>query len=1388
MPSLPVTLFVIIMYVIVGLLLLINFFRGMKQGSRKTAYRIGCTIVFWVVFFLTANFLSGRIIWESTQLFSLISKIPFLPQAEGATNLLEYIKLLVVNMMNMSPEALEDPSLDANIILMGQFIIKLLYMGVLRLVFGIATKIIYEMFVRKHCDFSEKTLDKLEAKQEQYIDAHDEPSEKLENMIDAQEKRVNRKPLIRGVGMLLGVVKGAISCFIILSFVNAMVFTLPDISEATFGEPSAGAEEVIDEETEIGALGSDSYLLTKMLYSWEIDGNKVGEWLVSAIKEYQSNFISRVSGLDVGGKRLDMIFVDGIFSGEYRDGQNTYRVIFRNDLAHMINVADDIAYATDGFDFSEGFDFFALSDEKAQRLQHAVEEIGASELLINLLPVAVSAMSTPNKDGNVIIPTDIVTKEELLEIDWAKDIKTLGSIIPKVIKLSESTADFDFFTMNRTVVEDIFDTLGEIQAINPIMKILTGVGLEQLYASEDLGMGEEVYEAVKADLADVVWTEDISDIGTLYGKFIDLGIKEKMDSYPPGTDPNYLEIFTSLSGNDVNPIVDTLFKLSFVENVLPDVVGLLREKIPEEYRDMLNPEVTTAQEWLDEINSVFDIIDAITERGTEPLSDFSDFNFEKLQSIRTETIVNSKLLSHLLISLLVKVSNGTLDFGAELGEYIKVPDLLRAKDENGVYTAQSWFENNTEHGELYYIVDTLKEIASSIDFSGDTDPGEIASKLINGIDADAIANSSVLQCTLSNLMITQLGSILQIPIASYDDPVAVGGVMTDVIKKSEIKGLLSALQKIDLNLSSLDSDLFGAITKSFEKEVGSETVFDEEKAQAIFSETGDSYSIILHATISKFITDFGDVGSGFSLKFPSGVIDSNSYIASEEIINLARSLYYLDIASLMEGSGAEDFFGALISNEHISEVLQSTVVRSAITGFFAESDFGLVIPEDEAVYDSGEGYVVEYSEGNALNNKVFTSGEIEAVFNALKVLKGDSSEGYSDVIGLGGLNLSKLSENADTLLESKIVHATISSKIVEKDFLKIGVNDDYETIGGRVIYDGTFIDAGDLKDLLESFSLICGDSVADMSFDTSSILGLSDEEIEVLFNSEIVVNTASVKIYEMFNDNPAIEFLSVEEDGAHGFSERTITRDEEIALYKGIKIFISGSQDLGDVSFDFEALTSLSDEDIDSICKSNILSYNVLNKIRTENSTNLNNMLVLDGADRRWYYENSLEGDNLNSLLKSLKKLYANDTFRSAFIEMQTTTSNFASLKDEAFIKTLTRDEVLCDSLPNIIENFTAVLDPRLHDIYREPYKTTGKVYVPEKSFFGTDDAWREWWEGTPNVSDGELYKLFDAIEAMNNIADAMFAYPPESISDDDIARAEASEIINETIEIPSAS
>ncbi len=1568
MPSIPVNIVVIVLTVIVALIIAINTLRGFMGGSRKSLYKLCSTIVFWVIFFATSHFLSGAFIWQNEGIYSLISKIPFLPQVEGATNFLEYIKLFLAQTFSIEPEVLSDPSFDANIILIGMFIVKLLYLGLLRGVHAIASTIVYNVFFRSRCDFSEKTLEKLEQMQEQHIDEHEEPSERIEKMIESQENRVNKRGLIKGTGAIVGVVRGLVGCFLVLAFVNTIAFTIPDMSGVSYGAVPAEAAEV-DSSGEYGTRDSGnaghSYLFNDL-----ISQNEIGKFIVDAITEYQKSFLSRVTGLDIGGKRLDMIFVDGIFSGEYRDGEKTYQLVFREEIENAIKVAEDVAYATDGFHL-EGFDFFSLEEDKVERLQRAVDTIGDSNLLTNLLPVATSVLLNSDMDElkNIPIPRDVLSAEEIRNINWTKDIKTLAKLVPEVSKLADSMQDFDFFAMDKTAVANIFTIIGELESVQPIMKAVSYMGVEMLFKDEDgVITDQETLDKVKEDLANVIWSQDISDIGTLYGKFLDLGIVEKIKNVPEGETPNFIQIFTSLKEEEVDPVIDTLFKLSFVENVLPDVVGILREKVPEEYRDMISPNVTQAQDWLNELKSVFGIISDITDNGDDPIDDMASFDFNRLKDIRTETLLSSKILSHIVISLLVDVSNGTSNLGTELGDYIKVPDELTAKNEDGEYSPK-WYESEEggviTHGELYSIFETLKSIASELDFSGETDPFEIASGLIRGIDPDTILSSSILHYTLSNLMTTQLGEILQIPAGAFDEDVTVNGSTLHLVKKSEIRSLINGIKELNLNLNTIFGDIF-AIANCLGDENGD---FNLDLIGGLFT-PGDDYSEILHSTVSGLVLGFtnDNPDAAISLSFPEETKENETgYIASEEIVNLFKAIFYLDLPSLFDSSSSSDMLGTVINNEHVDEIMDSMIIRSALTGFLATTDFGLTIP----IEDCADAVTVSYGGGSPtpLDNYVISKAEFTNLFNAITALKnavgGDS---YTDVFNLGNLSVDGINRAKDTLLDSKIIYATVSGKIIdlagsgmlsviidedlysdpyldrteighlieaisiildggnisnfneinpaslmEKDNISdtfnskiilatissylesvpsIVIPGDVKTAGtdisgnafntidadeinnvlavysalkekineGRapgeelsgadilnvsnirisyladddiqdaiidsaivkatlsyqiagngaitigidaghhsisnptvVLYDGTYIIDSELRALFKSMSMITSGPVLGMEFDSAALLGMDDDELEDFFGSEIIVNTVSQKIYDMMDSNDALEFLTYAMDNDHGFTATTVTKAEEKALYKAIKVF--GSGNISSISFTFDTLKGLTDAEIADICSSNLISWNVYSKIKAENDapSGLNGILVLDRVDgeavnhRYWYADNGLAGDNLYSLVKTLRDLYADPTFESAFTDVQADTSGFGDFKNADFIKLITGDIVLCDSLPNIIENFTSALDPRLHAIYKEPYASEGGVYTPVRDDM-TDEAWKTWWRGSLNdCSDGELYKLFDAIIAVNNIANDVFGYPPSMPAEEDVTAAQSSTIINETIIIPSA-
>ncbi len=149
---------------------------------------------------------------------------------------------------------------------------------------------------------------------------------------------------------------------------------------------------------------------------------------------------------------------------------------------------------------------------------------------------------------------------------------------------------------------------------------------------------------------------------------------------------------------------------------------------------------------------------------------------------------------------------------------------------------------------------------------------------------------------------------------------------------------------------------------------------------------------------------------------------------------------------------------------------------------------------------------------------------------------------------------------------------------------------------------------GELRRMFIAVSPLASSLTDGGSFSTDTITNLKDEDIDNIMISDILVLSLINQIEELANDEDAFiaipngPLTSINQDiklaAWKNRVENNIVKEGELSkVFKGIRIFLAG-QELDD--FSIEKITSLSDDDINEVLKSEILSESIIVQIEKE--------------------------------------------------------------------------------------------------------------------------------------------------------------------------------------------
>lgn len=1443
-----------VLLVFVGIILFFSILNGLIQGAKKNAFFLFGALLFWVLFFLIAPIITARSMWDTPQVFGFIKSSFGIPTT--AETLTAYIATQLEPVLADAQITITSTSIlfDFAAALI-QSVLKIVFLIVFAIIYRIIECIVYKAAFKKYCVVSKKKLNKLEARQKKRADRKLQPDENLDKKVERIRKNRSQLHVVRPLGLFTGLIRGFIGCFIILSIINSLVFSFPVVNK------NPGVAVADDDQTQQTEFTLYDLAIQKA-------NNETVEIAVNKFLNYQSSLIGRSTGFKINGKAADKLFIDGIISG--KSGNTTINL--RQELENSLSIADLLCRITGGFDEFSPEVFARLTDAQVEQLVQIINIISNDGLLESLSPLMVEVVSQLEAVDS--LAGDYIDWEELKTLDWSQELVTIVKIIRDVYAFGNDLTTLDYTNLDPTKVEKLFEDISELKSVQIALKFGSLFLVNQLLSEEE---NRDLRERLSNDLVNVLWNEDIQSYGSLYRRYLDLGISAEVKELIESKESkDTIKLFTSVETDKYKNLLGVFFETSLFENVLPDVMDLLKTKIPAEYSSLINPNIKTTSDWENELFTVIDILKDITLNGKDPI-DPEVITLDRVKNISNETILRSDLLSYAVITMMVDASDGNGVLGDAASEYIFIPSTLKAKDPMTNRYDDKWYGEN---GELSIMLTQVKDLVAAIDDI--SKPESSIPEMLAAIDGDLIVQSDVLYYTLSNLLTTKAGDVLTIPLSSYTATEMKGDKEVKIIDRNEIKAILNAISdpnvvdinsmiryytedeengkhygtkeelegsdykteisfgsiddvmglikseklynltdkdetnlnklfaskilratitdklasatdgfvviptsenavtsdhilnseqvevpfnvltinecknliktidKLDLDLEAISNSPMDILDNFGHLDSDNKRVFDEELVSSIFTQ-GNDYSEILHATISKFLIDGIDFG-GMSFIIPESE-KSENYIKSSEIVHLFNDLYYMNIGEIMNNDDTNVMLGNIIENEYLNNMFTSASINATLTNYLVGDSFDITLPNDDAIFTVG---VVTYSANSPYNNKIIAKSEILAVLNAIKALKTEVSTTtpgttYSSLLTFDDVTIENINNTKDEILQSKIIHATVSKMIVDNETVKVGTNSQYESLAGVKIYDGTnYILESELKKLFNSFGLIATGKINNLSFDSNTIFNLSDENMNKLLDSEIVVNTLSYEIFKLFDNNSELYFLNYDANdavhGIHGFTSRTITGAEIKSIFNGISVFRSGSENIDSISFDFEAIKSLSDSDIKKVCSSNLISYNAFKQVKAKNSA-IGNTLVLDEEHKQWYYDGvSYANDDLYKLIVALKTLYTVDGFQTAFEGGLNDASLLNNFKSETFINTVTENDILCDSIPNILQKFSGAIDEQ----YTNYFVTPGQIYSPAKSTFATNNDWKNYWRGEEVIEAGQLYKLFNGIQQLN--------------------------------------
>lgn len=963
-----------------------------------------------------------------------------------------------------------------------------------------------------------------------------------------------------------------------------------------------------------------------------IPRNQIDSTIGNIVDDYNNNIIVYLSdkiGKEENGEiepYSDDLF-DMIFSIEYREK--------KIHLRKEIDIAADIyrLYLNSTFYSTKN-----ISDITTDNIEDVFKELSKSDLLSVILPLGITGAA-----DYLNVELDIDT--DLYAIPWQEEIEQIGEIAKIAFRiLSEVTSenvDIENYEIPAEEVKSIFEELSESQmarygtliALRPIMESIS----ENFQAVVSLPRTtEEVGEELRA-LASISYEI--------------FKTRLTIRDIKSGNPTIYL---TALSQMELSELV----KSSILSNALIKVFegdfkveGLNIFVVPE---DVV---------WLDENRESGELVNILNAiKAIALVASDVDFNNLKLDVISKfsdntiDEIFNSRVIVATLSSII-------LDLDIE-GTSIILPNTVL--DDDGYLKKE----------ELSSLATSARVLVTeaSCDIGNETcqQSGIDFNKLF-GIANDSekigtILNSNIIAATIGKLVMDQ-DEILVIPKSVYDteqdelievvELLTVKNEQIEVVSKEEIINLFKVISIFEFeNFNSIQFDT--SIIHKLADEHGSG--LDPDKEEIIFA------SHILHASLSKMLLDLqNDVENTQTLKIPYKNEDGDlvriddtiifneeeftyHYIAKDELISLINVIISLDISDFKDITG----FSIDYLYQRIDTLLNSAIIHATISDLIISLDGEQIdIPENDIDGDPIRRVLLTNINSTTVKDEYIIRAELDAFFEALQIL--ELNEQNIDSFNADALNLKKfyIEANQDAMLNSAILHATISKQILNLDNKELTIPDKWENNKGvieeikHVENDTIYISKNEIKHLLEVLEVLNIEKINDYD----GAVSLSDfndrTKRETLLNSAIIHAKISEILFDLHDKdilkipNKSESNMDIRIGGTVELPDNFVIREEILDLLDALYIlgYTDVNNEISEVSVN--QIFTYREEILQSTIIQATISYQMLNASGSED-----NLLLIPDSVR--IYDDQvvyIELTEINAILDALNEIGITNTF-----------------------------------------------------------------------------------------------------------------------------------------------
>lgn len=1151
-----------------------------------------------------------------------------------------------------------------------------------------------------------------------------------------------------GIGLLKG-----------LAYVLLLFFIVAGV--ASVAESVNNVSESMSSEEEVALVIVDGTATLVDLSASE-NNNILGEYqeIIDILLSYRDTIPGKVFGtIKIDGDSLDELMFDKFFEIDVKN--NNYSIKLRQELKKVANALMEFPEILDSNISDEDLFNYLKDPVKQVKIKRAIDELSSLDIINVVMPVAIEFVvlsDTLYKDASPEIKDAVsnIKIDELRNLEYGAEFANIGYAFVDVVSLLDENNEFDFFNLDPTTVENIFNSIGDLK----IVEVVAPLALSYVLTLPDL---VKIFEDAGVDINELGldqidnYGQEIKNIGVVLAKISDLGLTEEV-----------LNDLSKLELNDemiekINALTEVLFQSHILKNAVPVVAKTALSALPEEYVSIINiPSDADSDYWQAELTPLLKAGIMLLSTGLLDDSDGSDI-LTKLKDLTDEQIddiafhlASSKIITNSLNGLIDQLLSAQYD---EENNLIKEGVFGNVKLV-GFENPSSWTkeEISSIFKAITAIIDTgLLESSDAI-----ATIKELEDQVIDDLATD-LSSSKFITNNLSPIIATLIDNLVEGAEWNY--------LEASEWDKEEVSSLFVSLKKIAA--TDLINDPNNAFT----------TITDEEIDDIVESICKSKFlTNNMSVVVDMLIKELTIEGVDLTTIETSDIVWNEKELGS--LLKSAKMLVGNDLQSLI--SMSEDEMDSIVSSKLITRIIVELIKNPSadlalIKGAdlvaddmwsdtisyevpFTYASGNITIQSSSLdvtkfyIYQNGKKLVSTENNTFDLNTLVgstisslptqseitiegYKYGEIRHMFLAIQTICGEDTINSDKIIE----NITKLNEeNIDTLLDSIVLSETIICQIEEfsqgeNSLITIPEGEltklNADGTKDRKAWLDTETERGELFNVLNAITIVfAGRDLNTLEFTTDIITTIEESDIDIVLKSMILNDTIIVKVEEMSREVNNVIYLPSELITTSGNIDRDKWNEasETKNLLMSFKTIFSGTS----VDTNNLKLKSIIDSK-DEVLKSLVITETIKqNLVKTEGIDIPENeglsLVSLDGWKNTYNDGVVSEHGELDRILVAADLILGID---------DNTDFNSFNVENIKLNDLITNKDTILKSL--IISN-----------IIREKISVANGINIPSSLSGSGLAGWKNEYLANTLVSKGELSYIIEAIDKILEVND----------------------------------